>query len=59
MTALREVQLNGAVAQAKHAAELLARIEANPDSDDLQLHQEAYALYDAYLNDPYLTKIQE
>lgn len=57
MTALREVQLNGAVAQAKHATELLARIEANPDA--LQLHEEAYTLYDAYLNDPYLTKIQE
>ena len=57
MTALCEVQLNGAVAQAKHAEELLARIVVNPH--DLQLHEEAYSLYDAYLNDPYLTKIQE
>jgi hypothetical protein len=57
MTALREVQLNGAVAQAKHAEEFLTLIAANPH--DLQLHEEAYSLYDAYLNDPYLTKIQE
>ena len=57
LTQLREVQRNGAVAQAKYAEELLARIAANPS--DARLDEEAHALYDAYLNDPYLTKIQE
>lgn len=54
---LREVQLNGAVAQARHASELLTRIAANPN--DLELKEEASSLYDAYLHDPYLTKNQE
>jgi len=51
------VQRNGAVAQVKYAEELLARIAANPS--DAQLDEEAHSLYDAYLNDPYLTKTQE
>lgn len=54
---LREVQRNGAVAQAKHADELLERIAASPY--DSQLYEEAHSLYDAYVNDPYLTKTQE
>jgi len=57
LTQLREVQRNGAVAQAKHAEELLARIAANPRDERLVV--EAHSLYDAYLNDPYLTKSQE
>jgi hypothetical protein len=51
---LREVQRNGAVAQAERAGELLTQIMANPN--DPQLEVEAYVLYDAYLNDPYLTR---
>jgi hypothetical protein len=54
---LQEIQRNGGFAQIEHAGELLTRIAANPN--DLQLHEETYSLYDAYLNDPYLTKIQE
>jgi hypothetical protein len=54
---LREVQLNGAMAQAQHASELLTRIAANPN--DPLAEEEAYALYEAYLHDPYLTKNQE
>ncbi len=57
LTQLLEVQRNGAAAQAKYAEELLARIAANPS--DEQLDEEAHSLYDAYLNDPYLTKAQE
>ena len=57
LTQLCEVQRNGAVAQVKYAEELLARIAANPS--DAQLDEEAHSLYDAYLNDPYLTKTQE
>jgi len=57
LTQLREVQRNGAVAQSKHADELLERIAANPS--DARLEEEAHSLYDAYLNDPYLTKTQE
>jgi hypothetical protein len=54
---LREIQRNGAVAQVNHAGELLTRIAANPN--DLELKEEASALYEAYLHDPYLTKTQE
>jgi len=54
---LREIQQNGAVAQVNHASELLTRIAASPDNSEL--HEEAYSLYDAFLNDPYLTKNNE
>jgi hypothetical protein len=54
---LREIQCNGAVAQVKQAGELLIRITSNPG--DTKLRQEASELFDAYLNDPYLTKNQE
>ncbi len=54
---LLEVKRNGAVAQAERASELLTQITANPN--DPQLKVEASALYDAYLNDPYLTRNQE
>ena len=54
---LREVQRDGAVAQAERARELLVQITANPN--DPQLEVEAFALYDAYLNDPYLISNQE
>jgi hypothetical protein len=54
---LLEVKRNGAVAQAERASELLTQITANPN--DPQLKVETSALYDAYLNDPYLTRNQE
>lgn len=54
---LREVQRNGAVAQAERANELLMQIAANPN--DVKLEVAASSLYDAYLNDPYLTKNQD
>ena len=54
---LREVQRNGAVAQAERASELLLQITANPE--DTQLEVEIFALYDAYLNDPYLIRNPE
>ena len=57
MDQLREVQRNGAVAQAERANELLMQISENPN--DAKLELAASALYDAYLNDPYLTKNQE
>ena len=54
---LLEVKRNGAVAQAERANELLTQITANPNDPNLKV--EASLLYDAYLNDPYLTKNQE
>lgn len=54
---LREVQRHGAVAQAERAGELLTQIMVNPN--DPRLEVEASVLYDAYLNDPYLTRNQE
>lgn len=57
MEQLREVQRNGAVAQAKRASELLTQIMATPNDPKLEL--EASTLYDAYLHDPYLTKNQD
>ena len=54
---LRGVQRNGAVAQVEQASELLVQITADPN--DPQLEVEAFALYDAYLNDPYLIRNQE
>jgi hypothetical protein len=57
MDQLREIQRNGAVAQAERASELLIQITANPKDPELEF--EASALYDAYLNDPYLTKNQD
>jgi len=51
---LREVQRNGAVAQARKAEQLLILIAAEPNNPNLKL--EATVLYNAYLNDPYLTR---
>jgi hypothetical protein len=51
---LQEVQRNGAVAQVRQAEQLLTLIAAEPDSPSLRV--EATILYDAYLNDPYLTR---
>jgi hypothetical protein len=54
---LHEVQRNGAVAQAERASELLIQITANPNDPELEV--EVSVLYDAYLNDPYLTRNKE
>lgn len=51
---LREIQLNGAAAQAERAKGLLKQMTANPS--DAGIQEEASVLYDAYLNDPYLTR---
>jgi hypothetical protein len=51
---LREVQRNGAVAQGKKAEQLLILIAAEPNNPKLKL--EATVLFNAYLNDPYLTR---
>jgi hypothetical protein len=51
---LREVSLLGGPAQAEEARRLLALVDngAGVESVDEQIAQ----LYDAYLNDPYLTR---
>lgn len=51
---LNEVEAKGAPAQATRAAELLAQLTRHPD--DQSALDEADALIDAYLHDPYLTK---
>lgn len=54
---LREVQLNGGPAQVDRATVYLDRLMTNPADPKLIL--EAAVLYDAYLNDPYLTRKNE
>ena len=51
---LREVQRSGGVAQAAQAGDLIRRIMATPE--DPAIKEEVEVLYEAYLNDPYLTK---
>lgn len=53
---LEEVARKGAPAQATKARELLARIAGDPT--DSSAIAETDALVDAYLHDPYLTKIE-
>ena len=54
---LEEIQRNGGVAQIEYANELLTRMSDNPQ--DSRLYEEAHSLYDAYVNDPYLTRNQD
>jgi len=54
---LEEIQRNGGVAQIEYASELLTRMSDNPQ--DSRLYEEAHSLYDAYVNDPYLTRNQD
>lgn len=54
---LEEIQRNGGVAQIEYARELLTRMSDNPQ--DSRLYEEAHSLYDAYVNDPYLTRNQD
>jgi hypothetical protein len=53
---LTEIIEKGAPAQAAKGRELLDRIATTPD--DASIHAETDALFDAYLHDPYLTKIE-
>jgi len=54
---LHEVQLNGGPAQVDRATMFLGRLMTDPADPKLIL--EAGVLYDAYLNDPYLTRKNE
>jgi hypothetical protein len=51
---LFEVQSKGGPAQVTQATELLAQHMTDPQTPNLG--QEVDLLYDAYLNDPYLTR---
>jgi hypothetical protein len=53
---LEEVAARGAPAQSAKARELLSRLATDPQ--DLSAPAETDALFDAYLHDPYLTKIE-
>jgi len=53
---LEEVAARGAPAQSAKARELLSRITTDPQ--DASVSAETDALFDAYLHDPYLTKIE-
>jgi hypothetical protein len=53
---LEEVAARGAHAQSAKARELLSRLATDPQ--DTSVPAEADALFDAYLHDPYLTKIE-
>lgn len=52
---LEEVKALGAAAQSQRAGELIGRLESDDLDPDAIL--EADALIEAYLHDPYLTKI--
>ena len=53
---LTEIIEKGAPAQAAKARELLDRMATAPD--DASIHAQTDALFDAYLHDPYLTKVE-
>ncbi len=56
---LQEVVDKGAPGQAEHAEQLLARVNSVDGALPESLVEEAAALFDAYLNDPYLTRQPE
>jgi hypothetical protein len=53
---LQEVIENGAPGQAAHAEKLLIRVNAAHGEFSPGLLDEVGVLFDAYLNDPYLTR---
>lgn len=53
---LLEVASRGAPAQARKAEDLLTRLESDPGNT--ASIDEAQALFEAYLHDPYLVKIE-
>lgn len=56
LSRLEEITVRGAPAQAAKARELLSRLTENPK--DPAIPAESDALFEAYLHDPYLTKIE-